>query len=215
MPSRPKKSLTRRMCGYLTKKFFNDSSSSSSASPSSPQTRRVRFDESVHEDKTIKNPNGLKGRLPTKHGHDETNYLTEEEIKMCYGSLNPNKELKRVVYQIYDLEFKRTFDELKTIDKSNLKTREEVIGKIGSRKEFFAKYQDAIEVKQENQIIEQEWFDDVNERYSKLNMIICFAKTCGTIAFGYFLNKYFNLLGGGSRKKRQRKTRKQTLNNVI
>lgn len=209
MPSRPKKSFTRRMCGYLTKKFFDDSSS---PSPSSPQTRRVRFDESVHEDQTIKNPNELKGRLPTRYGHDETNYLTEDEIEMCYGTLNPNKELKRVVYQIYDLEFKRTFDELKTIDKSNLKTRQEVIGKIGSRKEFFAKYQDAIEVKQENQVIEQaqeEWFNDVNERYSKLNMIICFAKTCGTIAFGYFLSKYFNLLGGGSRKKRQRKTRKQ------
>jgi hypothetical protein len=241
--SPPKKSISKRATRYFKKKMGISVSPSSSSSPSSPSppTRRIRFDENTDDNNIKQNPYRLKGKRPTKHGPDETSYLTEEEMKKCYGPLNPNRELEEFVQQIYDKEFHKAYRELKTPRKTRINTYYEVYAKIGTADEFFERYQDAIDLKAEDEAMnkkqelkdkqEREWLEKINKEYEDTEKMICQVANgfcvCSVITLGVFLAKYYNLLGGGSRrgsasawsnerlrmrrgsrKQRQRKTRK-------
>lgn len=239
-PSPPKKSMAKRATRYLKKKMgisMSPSSSPSSSPSPSPPTRRVQFDENTDDNNIKQNPYKLKGKRPTKHGPDDKHYLTEEEMKKCYGPLNPDKELEEFVQQIYDIEFRKAYTELKMLGKSRTNTYYEIYAKIGTAKEFFARYQDAIDLKKEDEIKnkkqelkekeEREWLEKLNKEHEDIKKTICLAANgfcaCSVITFGFFLAKYYNLLGGGSpegsnerlrmrrgsRRRRMRKTQKR------
>jgi hypothetical protein len=220
-PSPPKKSMAKRATRYLKKKMgisVSPSSSPSSPHSPSPRTIRVRFDENVDDNNIKQNPYRLRGKRPTKHGPDETSYLTEEEMKKCYGPLNPNKELEEFVQQIYDKEFHKTYRELKTPRKTRTNTYYEVYKKIGTADEFFERYQDAIDLKTEYEMMnkkqelkekeEREWLEKLNKEHEDMTKTICLVAdgfcACSVITLGIFLARYYNLLGGGSRKRRQK-----------
>ena len=222
-PSPPKKSIAKRASRFFKKKMGISMSPSSSSPSPSPQTRRVRFDENMDDNNIKQNPYGLKGKRPTKHGPDKTSYLTEEEMKKCYGPLNPDKELEEFVQEIYDKEFHKAYRELKTPRKTRTNTYYEVYAKIGTADEFFERYQDAIDSKAEYEAMnkkqelkekeEREWLDKLNKEHEDIKKTICLAAdgfcACSVITFGFFLAKYYNLLGGGSRRRRMRKTQKR------
>ena len=236
-PSPPKKSMIKRASRYLKKKMrisMTPSSSPSSSPSPSPRTRRVRFDENTDDNNIKQNPYKLKGKRPTKHGPDDKHYLTEEEMKKCYGPLNPDKELEEFVQQIYDKEFHKAYKELKTRYKTRINTYYEVYAKIGTADEFFERYQDAIDSKAEYEMMnkkqelkekeEREWLEKLNKEHEDVKKTICLAANgfcaCSVITFGFFLAKYYNLLGGGSpegsnersrgsRRRRMRKTQKR------
>lgn len=225
-PSPPKKSMIKRASRYLKKKMrisMSPSSSPSSSPSPSPRTRRVRFDENTDDNNIKQNPYKLKGKRPTKHGPDDKHYLTEEEMKKCYGPLNPDKELEEFVQQIYDKEFHKAYKELKTRYKTRINTYYEVYAKIGTADEFFERYQDAIDSKAEYEMMnkkqelkekeEREWLEKLNKEHEDVKKTICLAANgfcaCSVITFGFFLAKYYNLLGGGSRRRRMRKTQKR------
>jgi hypothetical protein len=225
-PSPPKKSMAKRASRYLKRKMGIDvspSSSPSSPHSPSPRTRRVRFDENVDDNNIKQNPYRLRGKRPTKHGPDDKHYLTEDEMKKCYGPLNPSRELEEFVQQIYDKEFHKTYRELKTPRKTRTNTYYEVYAKIGTADEFFERYQDAIDSKAEYEMMnkkqelkekqEREWLEKLNKEHEDMTKTICLVAdgfcACSVITLGIFLARYYNLLGGGSRKRRQKKTRKQ------
>jgi hypothetical protein len=113
----------------------------------SPLPIKVHFDESDDE---FHEPNA---RYATKYGCDKEHYLTEEEIAECYGPVNPNRELQRFVKKIYDEEFAKLYNENKSKDMRNISAKQEVVRILGTRKEFFARYQDAMDLTQNDQII--------------------------------------------------------------
>ena len=232
-PSPPKKSIAKRATRYIKRKMgMRLSPSSSSPSSPSPQTRRVRFDENADDNNIKQNPHRLRGKRPTKHGPDDKHYLTEEEMKKCYGPMNPNRELEEFVQEIYDKEFHKAYRELKTPRKTRTDTYYAVYAKIGTADEFFERYQDAIDLKAEDEAMnkkqelkdkqEREWLEKINKEYEDTEKMICQVANgfcaCSVITLGVFLAKYYNFLGGGSPerdprrgsgKRRQQKTRKQ------
>lgn len=224
-PSPPKKSIAKRATRFFKKKMgmeYSPSTPSSSPSPS-PPTRRVHFHENMDDNNIKQNPYRLRGKRPTKYGPDETSYLTEEEMKMCYGPLNPNRELDEFVQKIYDAEFGKLYRELKSARKSRMDVIREIFSIIGTADEFFDRYQDAIDLKAEDEMNnkkqelkdkeEREWLEKINKEHEDIEKKVCYFIhgycICSVITFGVFMAMHFKLLGGRSRRQRMRKTQKR------
>lgn len=155
-----------------------------------------------------RNPHDLKGRHPTRFGPSSEHYLTEEE-EADY-STHVWTDLRNYIYQIYDIEHKRLFDELSRNmrDSSARDVAKEVKNRIETKKDFFARYQDVMN-KVRTSPADKAWFKFINDTYgNRVSKEFCLTKVadaCITVLFGIFLARYFGIMGGGKNKTKKRR----------
>jgi hypothetical protein len=153
-----------------------------------------------------RNPHDLKGRHPTRFGPSSEHYLTEEEVSNY--STHVWTDLRKYIYQIYDKEYERLFNELSRNMSSKKDVAIEVKLRIETKKDFFARYQDVMN-KVRTSPADKAWFKFINDTYGNtVSLKVCLTKVadvCITILFGIFLARYFGIMGGGKNKTKKRR----------